>query len=242
MRFFVAFLFYALSFYSFSQIIQIEDNVQGKKEARTSIILKNSVQSCFRSIEINDYFANSSIEQYENEEAIHLYQMEIILQLPITEIGFLETGIGFYQNGESSNYVDPNSDSTFRYSNQFQYFGLPLKLSLQKSIIKFKSGHISLGISSGFVPLLLNGYNQKRAWTTNFGSRNSETLKDRTYITSYNVLGVLETTIGYHFKEDYGIHLMGNYNKSLMNSFTKYGPYKRKAFSYGISLGLSKSF
>ena len=242
MRSLVFLLTLFISFFKHAQIIQLENQQPVKKEARTSFLIKNSLQYCFRTIEENPFFVNSSIEEYQNEQAVHLYQFEMSISHPLSQVIFLETGLGFFQNGESFNFMDDQSDSTFAYSNRFQYFGLPLKLKFSIPIQSFNSGSFHFSFSAGFIPLLLNAYHQDRAWTSNFGSRNSEKFKDRTYINSYNIMGTLESSLNYNFNKDYAVHLIMNYNKSLINSYTKYGSHIRKAFSYGVALGLSKSF
>lgn len=224
------------------QIVSISSGDEKNQSPKTAIYLKNIISESYRTVADNPYYNYSPIAELSNEKAIINYNMELGIVVPMSKFFFIETGIGLYNNGETSSFEDLNSDSTFTYTNRFSYFGMPIKLKWIPLSFLASKNKFEFGICAGVIPQVLFSYRQERNWTTSYGSRGSEDYKIKDNINTTNLCAVLECDLAYIINNEIAFHLVGSYRKSYLNSFNQYGPYSRFAFGYGIGLGISKFF
>lgn len=225
-----------------AQIVSISSENQKNNPNKTSIFVNNLIFQSFRNVEENPFYDYSSIDQLSQEKTIFTYNFELGIVLPIARSFYIESGVGFYQNGESSSFEDISSDSTYNYTNRFGYVGIPIKLKWIPISTAYGKNKFNFGLKAGAIPQILFSYRQQRNWTTSYGSRQSEDYKIRDNLNSNNICLVFECEASYIIRNDIALNLTASYRNSLLNSFNRYGLYSRHAFGYGIGIGFSKFF
>lgn len=241
---FFSIILYLSIFPCFSQIVSLNNSQEEKdKNLPTSMILKNNLNQNYRNISENPYYNNSIIDELIDEKPLLTYNVEMGIIVPLLKTVILECGLGYIHFGEKNSYSDSNSDSSFHYSNNYRYVGIPLKLKWKPLSISIqKNNSIDFRIGGGFIPQLLFGYSQIYNWTTSFGSQGSNTNRDRTNLNTSTINAILECEIVYSLNTKIAFHLTGNFQKSYVNSFNKYAPYQHFNQAIGIGFGLSKFF
>ena len=240
------FAFFTLCLLSFlttnSQIISLDNSNEVKNQNENSILIRTSFDQCFRNVAINPYYNNSTIDNLVQERPLNLISSEINVNCTINRFFSYSFGIGYFQNGESNSFISNVNDSTNIYKNHFQYLGLPIKILWNPLSIPKNNHKLKINFNLGIIPSLLFSYKQKNQWTTSYGAQGASLLKVRDEINSYNLEVVSEIDFSYFFIENTAIHIIGTYRNSLTNSFNQYGSYKRNPYSYGIGIGISKTF
>jgi hypothetical protein len=156
--------------------------------------------------------------------------------LPVSGNLSLDIGITLFGHKERYAYDDPNSDSTFAYSQSYMQLGMPIKMRYtygdQFQVFGF----------AGFTPLNILHVRYQENYTTALGSaveRDLEKVQDKLSI--FNLMGTVG--IGLSFNMDWiGITVYPEYRYHFFNSYNSQKPIDHRMRSFGINTGLTLRF
>lgn len=179
----------------------------------------------------NTSFLTVPLGERASETSLKIWSYHFGLCSPLTKNISFDGGLAMIQSGEQYEWNSTLTDSSYRYTTKYRYFGMPLQVKYQtgKDVVFF--------IGAGLMPQLFQSYQQEIAWTDSLGNAGKKTLNDESMCQSFVLSALASTGVQLHFKSNYGIRLSLNYRYQLTNS---YGPYQYfKHFSTGIGGGIA---
>lgn len=176
----------------------------------------------------------SSIYVQEAEE-VPFYASGINLGtvMPLTGRLGLEVGLAYFGHAEAYNYSDPDSDSTFHYSNSYLQAGIPLKL-------RYTYGDdVQFFGYAGLTPLNVLSIRRKTSYTRMDGTTQEEEITAiKQGFTAFNLMATGGIGVNYYFLNRIGLSLSAEYRRHLMNTYSE-STLKRDHKMYGVGLNLS---
>jgi hypothetical protein len=179
----------------------------------------------------NTAFLTVPLGERANETTLKVWSYQLGLCSPIARNLSFDGGLAMIQTGEKYDWNSTTTDSSYRYTTKYRYFGMPLQLKFQtgKDIVFF------MGV--GAMPQLFQSYKQEIAWADSLGNAGSKMLEDKSMCQSFVLSALASTGVQLHFKSNYGLRFSLNYRYQLTNT---YGPYQYfKHFSTGIGGGVA---
>jgi hypothetical protein len=229
-------LFLVLFIYSSAnaQIISTNIPAQKKKKDRDSTsILYMDFQRLNTTPRLtqNTSFLTVPLGERANESSLKVWSYQFGLCSPISRKLSFDGGLAMIQTGEQYAWNSTITDSSYRYTTKYRYFGMPLQ-------VKFQTGKdVVFFIGAGVMPQLFQSYKQEIAWTDSLGNAGKKTLEDESMCQSFVLSALASTGVQLHFKSNYGLRFSLNYRYQLTNS---YGPYQYfKHYSTGIGAGVA---
>lgn len=220
---------------------QLEMN--GKPSPKKREQLKAPTQICFEAFSFNSQriltpnpdFLNTPLGERVNEVPLRLWSYGLGLQTGLGKWLRFDAGLRFQQNGESYDYSDAQSDSTFQYENRYRYLGMPMSLNFHWG------GNLKLFAGPGITPMIFSQFVNNTQWTTSLGSKKEEKIKEKNneYASSaldvYAQMGVQVTG-----KNGWGGMLKAVYRKQVTNTYSKYNEAIHSTFGWGFGIGITK--
>ena len=159
------------------------------------------------------------------------------LFLPLSKLVSLDLGISYFAQKEKFNYADPDSDSTFAYTNGYMYLGLPVK-------IRFTYGdRFQLFGYAGLTPMNLLNIRYKESYTRVSGAyfeNEVELVKNK--IAGFNLQATVGGGIAYNF-DWFGLTLYPEFRQNLLNTYNlKTKPLLHRQFGLGVHCGVTLRF
>jgi hypothetical protein len=179
----------------------------------------------------NSSFLAIPLGERANETSLKVWSYQFGICSPISRKLSFDGGLAMIQTGEQYAWNSSTTDSSYRYTTKYRYFGMPLQLKYQtgKDLVFF--------IGAGVMPQLFQSYKQEIAWTDSLGNAGKKSVNDESLCQSFVLSALATTGIQLHFKSNYGLRFSLNYRYQLTNS---YGPYQYfKHFSTGIGGGVA---
>jgi hypothetical protein len=179
----------------------------------------------------NTSFLTVPLGERANESTLKVWSYQFGLCSPLTKNLSFDGGLAMIQTGEQYAWSSTTTDSSYRYTTKYRYFGMPLQ-------VKYQTGRdIVFFMGAGVMPQLFQSYHQDIAWTDSLGNAGKKSLNDESMCQSFVLTAIASTGVQLHFKSNYGLRFSLNYRYQLTNS---YGPYQYfKHFSTGIGGGVA---
>lgn len=190
-----------------------------------------------RLLKENDGYFGDSLGYRVNEIGVSTYNLEIGFRTELNDFLEFDGGVAYIRSGESYTFKADDSDSSYQYTNWYHSFGMPLKLHYYTGRkIKFFAG-------AGVMPHMTMKKVQDLKWTDAEGSGESETIREKKEkLSPFLLSAVADLGVNYTFNSGWGVYAALNYRRQLTSSFAKTYSFKHYAYSYGLSIGLTKRF
>lgn len=190
-----------------------------------------------RILKQNDGYFGDSLGYRVNEIGVGTYNAEIGVRTELNEFLEFDGGVAYIRSGESYSFNADDSDSSYKYTNWYHSFAMPLKLHYYRgSKLKFFAG-------AGVMPQMTMQKVQELNWTDSEGSGESETIREKKEkLSPFLLSAVVDAGVNYSFNSGWGVYASLNYRRQLTSSFSKTYSFKHFAYSYGLSFGLTKRF
>lgn len=147
----------------------------------------------------------------------------------------LEAGLSFFGHGEQYFYEDPNSDSTYFYSNMYVQAGIPLKL-------RYTYGQdFQVFGFAGIMPLNILNIRNRTDFRTAEGIETEEVFqKIKQGFNPFNIMVSGGLGLNYYVKY-FGLTLNVEYRRHLGNTYSG-DTFKRVHHMYGIGVNLGLTY
>ena len=179
----------------------------------------------------NTDFLAIPLGERATESALNVWSYQFGLYSPLTKHLYFAGGLALVQTGEQYSWNSSSTDSSYRYTTKYRYFGMPLQVKYQtgKDVVFFAG--------AGVVPQLFQSYEQGINWTDSLGNAGKQTINDESMCQSFVLSAIASTGLQVHFKSNYGLRFSVYYRQQLTNS---YGPYQYfKHYSSGLGGGIA---
>ena len=134
--------------------------------------------------------------------------------------------------GESYEYDDPDTDSTFSYTNRYTYFALPAQ------VFYTYGKDLRFFIGGGVQPQLLMGYRQEQEWTTSLQSTDRQDVKIEKGLNSF-VFGVVASAgVQVRMGKSGSVYVLPAMLWNLTSTYDKQAEYIHKGYSFNLKFGL----
>lgn len=221
---------------------QLEMSPQGREKSwintksPTQVSLEFQWNQAYRNLSPNASFLNKPLGELANEKSSDLWCYGLNMQTGFGKWLRFEGGVQFLQNGESYQFIDAGSDSTYQYVSRYRYLGLPLALNVQYGHrLRFFAG-------PGINPLIFNKYKKDITWTTASGSDGDSLVKLRNNSFSSSVIQLYaQAGLQYTSDNGWGWIIKGIYRTQLNNTYSKYSEVIHKPYAWGFSFGILKT-
>jgi hypothetical protein len=188
-------------------------------------------QWSYRSFE--DQTISGIHEKLNDETPMYTGGFNIGTVVPLTGRLGLDVGLTYFGHGEAYQFDDPDTDSSFSYTNVYMQAGIPLKL-------RYTYGEdLQVFGFAGITPLNILNIRRKINFTREDGTTNPEELVSiKQGFTEFNLMASGGLGLNYYFLNYIGVSLSLEYRRHLMNTFSQ-DTFKRDHKMYGVGLGLS---
>lgn len=179
----------------------------------------------------NTNFLSIPLGERANETSLKTWSYQFGLCSPLTKHLSFDGGLALVQAGEQYSWNSNSTDSSYRYTTKYRYFGMPLQVKYQtgKDFVFF--------IGAGVLPQLFQSYEQAINWTDSLGNAGKQTINDESMCQSFVLSALASTGILLNFQGNYGLRFSVYYRYQLTNS---YGPYQYfKHYSSGLGGGIA---
>lgn len=142
-------------------------------------------------------------------------------------------GLSWIRNGETFNFEDTESDSTFAYQTFYNYVAMPLKLMYHYG------DRVRIYGGVGLVPQMFFSYRQEQQWTTVNNNQSNATVKTKNGYNSFVLSGCVNLGIQLRFNSGSSIFIEPEYRLHLTNSYEKTDSYEHFGRAFGLNVGFS---
>ena len=168
--------------------------------------------NAYRSFEDNT--VNQIYEQRLNEEAINTQGLEFGTYMDLTKNLNVGLGLGFHNGGETYTFDDPDTDSSFTYTNKYRQVSLPIRLHYQLGTEIQPFGFV------GIIPSSILGRKYESSYTDTSGiliENDPEIFKDN--LNAFQFVGTAGLGIKFNF-DNTSFFVMGEYRQYFTNTYT----------------------
>lgn len=247
-------LFFSIIFVALSSNAQIELNKETTKETKktkkkeeisedsdkqrsTDVFFQGNWSFTNRKLEPNDGLFGDSLGERAKELGVGAWGAGVGLRSVINQWLTWEGGISFFQNGETYDYQDELSDSSYSYTNNYMYIGMPIKLYFTYG----DKWQLMAGV--GVVPQMFLQYRQTSHYTAMDGTASEEEkLKTKIGYNSFVISAAFNLGVKYQVSDRVGLYFIPEYKHQLTSSYSKISSYKHFGRSLGANFGLSIAF
>lgn len=149
----------------------------------------------------------------------------------------LDVGFSLFGHKEQFNFSDPDSDSTFHYSNNYVQIAMPIK-------VRYTHGNqFQFFGFLGLTPVNILNIRYREDFNRiegGFVERDVEVIKDAK-LNIFNLIGTAGFGITYNF-DWIGVTLYPEYRYYFMNTYNDQLPFDHKMFGLGINAGFTLRF
>jgi hypothetical protein len=196
----------------------------------TEFYLGISPMYTFRTLESNEGLPGEPIGDRVNEFGSWVSSYGIGLRSGISKHLVLDFGFGLSRNRESYSIDEP--DSLFQYTSTYRHISIPIQIGYTYG------KEISFFTSIGVMPKAFLSQRKDILFRdeAGFEVEEKEIIKDEYQQFLVDAIG----RVGLRFQanNNYGLYIMGEGFYQLTNNYTNQGPFIRKAYGIGLSVGL----
>ncbi|MCB9223547.1 MAG: hypothetical protein R2780_04730 [Crocinitomicaceae bacterium] len=156
--------------------------------------------------------------------------------LPVSGNLMLDLGVTFFGHKEQYTYDDPNSDSTFSYTQSYIQLGMPLKL-------RYAYGDkFQIFGFAGVTPVNILNVRYISNYTTALGTLIELPVeKHKEKLSQFNLM--TNVGVGFTYNMDWiGITFYPEYRQHLFNTYNSQKPVYHRMYGIGLNAGLTLRF
>jgi len=200
----------------------------------TEIFINGNWSATNRNLVKNDNIFGDSIGERANETGVNAWSFGLGIRTRIHKYLLFEGGVSYLKNGEQ--YSFSGTDTSFSYTNNYQYIGMPLKIYFVygQNKLRFQAG-------VGAIPQMALKFKRTTEYTTTQGDSESGTLKTKIGYNSFVFSFVANVGAQYEFLPSWSIYLQPEYRVQLTSSYLKANAYKHFGNALGLSFGFVKT-
>ena len=195
----------------------------------TEIYVGISPMYTFRTLVTNEGLFGEEVGDRENEFGEWVSSYGVGLRSGISKHFLLDFGLGVARNREAFSIDEP--DSLFQYSSTYRHIAIPIQIGYTYG------QEISFFTSIGVMPKAFLSQRKDILYRdeAGFDVDEKEIIKDEYQQFLVDAIG----RIGFRFQanNNYGFYLMGEGFYQLTNNYTNQGPFVRKPYGVGLSVG-----
>ncbi len=245
LQLFYLIIFSFTSFNSFSQIITETETKEEKSKTRkmnnfevsdsnkTELLLTFYTSYNKRIITPNFYPFGKNPGLRENEKPIWTTNYSIGFRHYINTYFNFEGRLAFISTGEQYDYKSTESDSSYHYTQKYNYIGMPLSFNYYTG----KKLKLLLGI--GLTPQIFINSNKNTTWTTSENQSKEETIKTKQGYNTFNLCFTIQTGINYQLNEKWSFEILPTYRNQLLSTYLKTSNFRHWNSQLGIQYGLN---
>ncbi|MEX1002818.1 MAG: outer membrane beta-barrel protein [Crocinitomicaceae bacterium] len=200
----------------------------------TTYYLTGMVNYGYRSFVDNSVYG--SYADWNDQKADYSGGGTIGVFLPLTGSFSLDLGFTYFGHKEKYNFDDPDSDSTYYFSNTYMQIGMPVKL-------RYTYGDkFQLFAFVGLTPVNILNVRFNELFTRMDGTvveRETELVKEKLSI--FNLMGTAGVGLSYNF-DWIGITLYPEYRHHLLNTYDPQKPLTHRMYGLAINAGITLRF
>lgn len=186
-----------------------------------------------RSLEPNDPPFGSPLGPRADETGLKTWSFQAGVRNRAHTYFSYDIGLSISRYGESYDYDDPNSDSTYSYTSRYSYYALPLQgLATFGKDFRFFIG-------GGIQPELIAGYRQKDDWKSVLGSTQHETIRRTEGLNQFGVAFLATCGVQWRWGDNVSIFVLPTWAWRVMNTYDDQADYIHKARSFTLKFGLT---
>lgn len=229
----------------FSQIVGEEIEAKKEKKKKREPIDRDSLTGTtyyltylynygYRRFEDKSVFG--SYADWNDQKAARGNGLTLGVFLPVAGNLSMDVGVTFFGHKEEYNYSDPNTDSTYHYTQSYIQLGMPLKL-------RYTIGNqFQFFGFAGVTPLNVFHVRYLSDYTTALGGkveRDVELIKEKLSI--FNLMGNVGFGITYNM-DWLGITIYPEYRHHFFNTYNSQKPIDHRMYGLGVNAGLTLRF
>lgn len=144
-----------------------------------------------------------------------------------------DAGFALDRFGESYEYDDPDTDSTFSYTSRYSYYAMPIQVffTYGKDLRVFAGG--------GIQPQLLAGFRQEQKWNTTLGSTGEATLKGKDGFNEFGMGLIMSCGFQWRLNRNTSLYVLPSWVWNLTSTFDDQSDYIHKAESFNLKFGIT---
>lgn len=187
----------------------------------------------YRNLTPNDYPFGKDLGERVNETSIWTTNYAVGFRQKLNKNFSFEGKLSLIKTGEKYNFKSSIDDSTYNYTQNYTYVGMPLIVNyLTGKKLKFLFG-------AGLTPQIFLNSSRKTTWTTSENQNGNETLKTKQGINYFNLGTTIQAGINYQFNEKWTFEILPMFRNQLFSSYLKTSNFKHYNFQFGIQYGLT---
>lgn len=241
--------FFFISLTSFGQI-QVGGDVKEEKPEKkekaekpkkekqsdeaTEVFLGANWSKTNRRLETNKNIFGDSIGERENEIGINTWSGSIGIRTKINQFLLFEGGISYLQNGEK--YDFQGTDTSFSYTNKYNFIGMPLKLYYY-----YEKNNFRFQVGVGGIPQMALKFSQETRSMNSEGAEETSSIKTKVGVNSFVFSAVANIGFQYEFMPTWSVYLLPEYRVQLNSSYLNSNKFKHYGNALGVSFGLVKA-
>ncbi len=186
-----------------------------------------------RNLISNDYPFGKDIGERVNETSIWTTNYAIGFRQKLNKNFSFEGKLSFIKTGEQYHFKSNMDDSTYNYTQNYTYIGMPLTINY----ISGKKLKFLFGI--GLTPQIFANSSKKTTWTTSENQSDSEILKTKQSFNYFNLGTTIQTGFNYQFNEKWSFEILPTFRNQLFSSYLKTSNFKHYNYQFGVQYGLN---
>ena len=245
LQLFYLIIFSFTSFNTFSQIVT-ESEIKSEKSkplkksnhhfsdsSKTELLFNFFTAYNYRSLTPNDYPFGKDLGERVNETSIWTTNYAIGFRQKLNKNLSFEGKLSFIKTGEQYNFKSAIDDSTYNYTQNYTYIGMPLTINY------FTGKKLKFLFGVGLTPQIFINSSRKTTWTTAENQSGNETLKTKQGFNYFNLGTTIQTGINYQFNEKWSFEILPTFRNQLFSSYLKTSNFKHYNSQFGIQYGLT---
>lgn len=202
----------------------------------TQIYFNTNWSTTYRNLKPNGDLFGDELGTRADETAANFWSFGFGLRNQLSKHFTLEVGLGLARNGEKYAFDDPNSDSSFNYTNRYTFITMPIVgYYTYGKEVKFLAG-------AGLMPQLFMNQRQEQTFTSAKNTKGKEEIitKSGTALhNSFAASAVFRVGVQLSYSPYWSIYFMPEYRLQLSSTYGKTTPFVHKATAIGFNLGLT---
>jgi len=168
-----------------------------------------------------------------DETGLKSWSYQVGVRNRVSKFVSYDAGFALDRFGESYEYDDPNSDSTFSYTSRYSYYAMPIQVffTYGKDLRIFAGG--------GIQPQLLAGYRQERKWNTTLGSAQEETLKGKDGFNGFGMGLIASAGFQWRLNKNTSLYVLPSWVWNLSSTYDDQSDYIHKSHSFNLKFGIT---
>lgn len=142
-----------------------------------------------------------------------------------------DAGFALDRFGESYDYDDPDTDSTYSYTSRYTYYAMPIQVLFTYG----KDARFFVG--GGLQPQLLGGYRQKTEWTTTLNGTGDTEIKRTDGLNGFGLAALVSFGVQLRFGKMTSLYVLPSFAWNLTNTYDDQADYIHKSQSFNLKFG-----